>query len=129
MYRTHFLSNNPAKIAEILYKKYANKLNHLKTVSKKMYYCKQFNIHRNNLKAKWKVIGTLIKWKTKGQTSPFRIIMNNKTFTNKLDIAEQFNKYFISVGPSLPYLLRSHQFQVLLCSLLRQHKFVDFSKI
>ena len=27
--------------------------------------------------------------------------MNNKTFTNKLDIAEQFNKCFISVGPSL----------------------------
>ena len=27
--------------------------------------------------------------------------MNNKTFTNKLDIAEEFNKYFISVGQSL----------------------------
>ena len=99
MYRTHFLSNNPAKIAE--YKKYAKKLNHLKTVSKKVYYCKQFNLHRNNLKATWKLIGTLIKRKTKGQTSPSRIIMHNKTFTNKLDIAEQFNKYFISVGPSL----------------------------
>ena len=97
MYRTHFLSNNPAKIAE--YKKYANRLNHLKTVSKKVYYCKQFNLHRNNLKATWKLIGTLIKRKTKGQTSPSRIIMHNKT--NKLDIAEQFNKYFISVGPSL----------------------------
>ena len=33
MYRTQFLSNNPVKTAE--YKKYANKLNHLKTVSKK----------------------------------------------------------------------------------------------
>ena len=33
--------------------------------------------------------------------SPSRIIMNNKTSTNKLDIAEQFNKYFISVGPNL----------------------------
>ena len=75
--------------------------NHLKTVSKKVYYCKQFNLHRNNLKVTWKLIGTLIKRKTKGQMSPSRIIMNKKTFTNKLDIAEQFNKYFISVGPSL----------------------------
>ena len=99
MYRTHFLSNNPAKTAE--YKKYANKLNHLKAVSKKVYYCKQFNLHRSNLKATWKLIGTLIKRKTKGQTSPSRITINDKTFTNKLDIAEQFNKYFISVGPSL----------------------------
>ena len=53
------------------------------------------------MKATWKLIGTLIKRKTKGQTSPSRIITQNKTFTNKLDIAEQFNKYFISVGPSL----------------------------
>ena len=99
MYRTYFLSNNPVKIAE--YKKYANKLNYLKMVSKRVYYCKQFNLHRNNLKVTWKLIGTLIKRKTKGQMSPSRIILNNKTFTNKLDIAEQFNKYFISVGPSL----------------------------
>ena len=99
MYRTHFLSNNPAKIAE--YKKYANKLNHLKTVSRKVYYCKHFNLHRNNLKATRNLIGTLIKRKTKGQTSPSRIIMNNKTLANKLDIADHFNKYFISVGPSL----------------------------
>ena len=40
------------------YKKYANKLNHLKNVGKKVYYCKQFNLHRNNLKATWKLIGT-----------------------------------------------------------------------
>ena len=73
-----------------------------------MYYCEQFNIHRNNLKATWKLIGTLIKWKTKGQTSPSRIIMNNKTFTNKLDIAEQFNKYFISIGPSLASTIDRH---------------------
>ena len=87
MYRTHFFSNNPAKIAE--YKKYANKFNHLKTVSRKVYYCKQFNLHRNNLKATWKLISILIKWKTKEQTSPSRIIMNNKTLINKLDIALQ----------------------------------------
>ena len=76
-------------------------LNHLKTISRKVYYCKQFNLHRNNLKATWKLIGTLIKRKTKGQTSPSRIIMNNKTHTNKLDVADHFNKYFISVGQSL----------------------------
>ena len=53
------------------------------------------------MKAKWKLIGTLIKRKTKGQTSTSSIATNNKTFTNKLDIAEQFNQYFISVGPCL----------------------------
>ena len=29
--------------------------------------------------------------------------MNNKTFTNKLDIAEQFNKYFISVASTIDH--------------------------
>ena len=53
MYRTHFLSNKTAKTAE--YKKYANKLKHLKAVSKKAYYCKQFNLHRSSLKATWKL--------------------------------------------------------------------------
>ena len=33
MYKTHFLSNDPAKIAE--FKKYSNKLNQLKNISKK----------------------------------------------------------------------------------------------
>ena len=46
----------------------------------------------HNLKATWKSTGSLIERRTKGQTSPSRIIMNNKTFTNKLDIAVQFNK-------------------------------------
>ena len=36
-----------------------------KKSSKKVYYCKQFNLNRNNLKATWKLIGTLIKRKTK----------------------------------------------------------------
>ena len=42
----------------------------------------------HNLKATWKSTGTLIELKTKGQTSPSKIRMNNKAFTNKLDIAE-----------------------------------------
>ena len=60
------------------------------------------------MKATWKLIGTLIKRKTKGQTSPSRIIMNNKTLTNKLDIADHFNKYFISVGQSLASTIDHH---------------------
>ena len=58
MYRTHFLSNNQKKKKrKAEYKKFAYKLNYLKTVSKKVYYCKQSNLHRNNLKATWKLIG------------------------------------------------------------------------
>ena len=35
------------------------------------------------------------------KTTPLRIARNNKIYTNKEDIADQFNKHFINVGPNL----------------------------
>jgi CRISPR/Cas system-associated endonuclease Cas1 len=54
MYRTHFFSNNSRKIEQ--YQDYSNKLNKIKSVSKKNYYTAQFNTAqfntcKNNLKA------------------------------------------------------------------------------
>ena len=42
MYKTDFLSNDPVKIAEL--KKYSNKLNQLKNISKKTYFCRHFEM-------------------------------------------------------------------------------------
>ena len=95
MYTTHFLSNDPVKIAE--FKTYSNKLNQLKNVSKKTNFCRHFEMCQSNLKATWKLIGTLTKRKTKSQTIPLRITSN----TNNEDIADQFNKHFIIIGPNL----------------------------
>ena len=95
MYTTHFLSNDPVKIAE--FKTYSNKLNQLKNVSKKTNFCRHFEMCQSNLKATWKLIGTLIKRKTKSQTIPLRITSN----TNNEDIADQFNKHFIIIGPNM----------------------------
>ena len=95
MYTTHFLSNDPVKIAE--FKTYSNKLNQLKNVSKKTNFCRHFEMCPSNLKASWKLIGTLIKRKTKSQTIPLRITSN----TSNEDIADQFNKHFIIIGPNL----------------------------
>ena len=95
MYTTHFLSNDPVKIAE--FKTYSNKLNQLKNVSKKTNFCRHFEMCQSNLKATWKLIGTLIKRKTKSQTIPRRITSN----TSNDDIADQFNKHFIIIGPKL----------------------------
>ena len=99
MYKTHYLSNNPVKIGE--FKSYSNRLNHLKNINKKAYFFKKFDLCKNNLKATWKIIGNLIKRKTKPQTTPQRIVRNNKIYTSNDDIADQFNKHFVNVGPSL----------------------------
>ena len=95
MYTTYFLSHDPIKIVE--FKKYSNKLNQNKNISKKTYFCMHFEMCKSNLKATWKLIGTLIKRKTKSQTIPLRITSN----TSNEDIADQFNKHFIIIGPNL----------------------------
>ena len=96
MHKTHFLSNDPAKVNE--FTKYSNRLNYLKSICKKAHFCKHFDLCKGNLKATWKLIGTLIKRKTKGQTTPLRIVRNNKIYTNNDDIVDQFNTHFINVG-------------------------------
>ena len=76
-------------------------MNHLKNINKKAYFCKKIDLCKNSLKATWNIIGNLIKKRTKGQTTPQRIVRNNKTYTGNDDIADQFNKHFVTVGPSL----------------------------
>ena len=99
MYHTHFHSNNINKV--IQYKKYSNKLNKIKQKSKISYYNTQFTKYKTNLKATWKLIGTLIQREIKGQIYPTKIIRNNKTYVTKQDIANQFNHHFINVGSTL----------------------------
>ena len=99
MYRTHFHSNNIEKVNQ--YKRYSNKLNKVKLESKNYYYNTQFAKCKNNLKATWKLIGSIIKRKTKGQIHPTKITINNKIYTAKQDIVNQLNQYFVNVGPNL----------------------------
>ena len=65
------------------------------------YYTNYFTKCKNNLKATWKLIGTIIKRKTKGQCYPTKIIRHNKTYTEQRDIANQFNEHFVKAGPHL----------------------------
>ena len=81
-------------------------LNRIKTKAKNDYYNQRFQQYKNNLKETWKLIGTLIKRMTKGQSNyPSRLIRKNKTCTKQIDIAEQFNHYFINVGPDLTSMM------------------------
>ena len=62
-------------------------------------------MHKNNVKETWKLIGSLIKRKTKGQTTPSSIFRNGQSFTNQQDILDQLNQHFINAGPSLVELI------------------------
>ena len=61
LFTTHFLSNDPNKVKE--YKKYNNKLNKIKEAAKTNYFKTQFDMFSDNLKATWKLIGTIINRK------------------------------------------------------------------
>ena len=98
MYRTHFLSNDLDKVA---YYKNTHTLNKLKWTCKSSYYKQQFELNKNNLKNKWKLIGTIINRKPKGHTVPAKLPYNGQTYTNKHDIVNQFNEYFINIGRNL----------------------------
>ena len=80
MYHTHFLSNNPRKVIE--FKKYANLLAHLKEKTKKEFYRSQFEKCKNNLKTTWKLVGTLVNRKTKGQIMPNKILADIEYIPN-----------------------------------------------
>ena len=99
MYRMHFLSKDLDKVA--YYKKYSNTLNKLKWTCKSSCYTQQFELNTNNLKNIWKLIGTIINRKPKGHTVPAKLHYNGKTYTEKHDIVNQFNEYFINIGPNL----------------------------
>ena len=101
-----FFSNNPAKVAE--YKKYANKLNWLKNTSKKSYFCQHFDLCKNNLRASWRLIGMLIKRNSKGQTPIPKVIRNNRVYTDKAEIADQFNKHFVEADVGSRSILGSY---------------------
>ena len=54
-----------------------------------------------------KLIGTNINRKPKGHTVPPKLHYNGKTYTDKHAVVNQFNKYFINIGPNLASTLHS----------------------
>ena len=99
MYRSHFLSNDPFKRDS--YKKFTNILNKLKQQCKTTHYKQQFDFYKNNLKKTWTLISSLVNRKTKSQTTISRLVHNNTIYTDKHDIANRFNEYFVNVGSNL----------------------------
>ena len=83
------------------YKIYRNKLKHILNVSKKLYYNEYFSYHVSNVKATWRGIKQLISPKGGKLSFPSRLIVGDDTLTDTKSVANAFNKYFTSIGPTL----------------------------
>ena len=90
------------KIFHQEYNTYRNSLSTLLKQSKKIYYNNHFRNSINNIKSNWKGIKSTISLNTKESESP-KIILNNmgEFITNPNDIANQFNKFFCSIAPTI----------------------------
>ena len=98
MYRKSLKSKNPE--LESNYKKYRNRLNKLLHIAEKEHYNQLILNTKNNLKKSWQILKEIInKKKSSGCSS--RFLVNNKIITNKIDICNGFNTFFINIGPTL----------------------------
>ena len=81
------------------YKNYRNTLNNILLKAEREYYRNLFDVNKNNVIKTWSVIKDIYKNKVnKIQTSVF---INNTNVTDKKDISNSFNDYFVSIGPEL----------------------------
>ena len=81
------------------YSNYRLTLKHAITAAKANYYHKKINQNNGDLKKTWAVINEL-RGKRKSPSSPVFII-NNRRITDRRAIANEFNRYFISVASKL----------------------------
>ena len=82
------------------YKKYRNELNNIINLAKKNYYISYFTDYKNNTKIIWDKIKEL-KNQTRAKVGTESFKLGNKIITDKQEIANSFNRYYINITPSL----------------------------
>ncbi|XDV36142.1 hypothetical protein PO909_005986 [Leuciscus waleckii] len=89
------------KDAEVRYKKYKNKLVGIIRRQKKDYYTKLLDKKKNSTKDTWSILNSVMQ-KSKVKTKfPNKFTKNNVDICNKTEIVNEFNNYFVSIGPTL----------------------------
>ena len=83
-----------------LYNQYRNNVTGKIRAAKRQYYSHKFRILKNNVKATWKLINSILRPCSTSQSKLAikKVISNNTVYTEEQDIAEQFNDHFVSVG-------------------------------
>ena len=83
-----------------LYKKFRHCLNMLLRRTERNHYDVIMNENRSNMKKMWSIIRNVIQ-KNKQVKITDQILINNKIVTNKTDIANAFNNFFVNIGYNL----------------------------
>ena len=83
-----------------LYKQFRNNLNILMRKVEREYYDKELLIHKNNLRKSWEIINEVINKKKKVDL-PDKFNIEDVMVTDKLEIALNFNNFYVNIGKNL----------------------------
>ena len=66
-----------------------------------IYYSNQLEIHKNDSKNSWKILKSIIGKNSGCSKRKMKLTINNETVYNSRTIANEFNNFFVSIGPAL----------------------------
>lgn len=96
-----YLKKKSAK-AELEYKTYKNMFEKMKQKAKKLYYRNLLNLHKNDSKKIWNTMKEITgKSKSNLNSLPNALLTDRGSLNTNIEIANELNTYFTSVGPKL----------------------------
>ena len=105
LFKTHFVNGNNSQ--KSYYKQYLNRLTKIKTISKKLYFEKEFHNNRDNPKKTWDIIKTLLPSMSKSCNKTQNL--HDITSDNLAKQAEQLNEFFCTMGEKLSKKVPNYQ--------------------
>lgn len=96
------------KEAENRYKLYKNKLTAAIRSAKKLYYKKLLFDNKSNIRRTWEILNNLIKQGSKKHIYPDYFVDSNGENHNINRIVNDFNHFFVNVGPELASKIPNH---------------------
>ena len=95
-------NQNPTDQNKLAYNTYRNTLNDLLREAKRRYLQNQLELNKTNSKKLWQVLNGVIKGKSTYSQLPDAFVNENgELISEKKEIAEAFNNFFISIGETL----------------------------
>lgn len=91
----------PTEINKQTYKAYNNKLTAIKRKAERDHYSDELEVNKSDMRKSWKIMKSIIGKQDKTIKKVSYFLINNKKIDNEIRIANEFNNYFVSVGPTL----------------------------
>ena len=114
LYKIWLHSQTPA--AESRYQIYKNKLTSILRTAEKEHYSKLLSDGKGNIKDTWKILNAAMNKKKSSTEFPTHFELNGTNIVNKQIIADEFNNFFVNVGPNLamnvPVVKTLHLFMI-----------------